>query len=152
MPNHNCRQKWQVTQMLASATSQWGLGREVQAASTVLRVRTRPQWPVENLRELIWDSDSNSGIARETKNTFPVKGSNATRCLLACSQNKGLSNYQRRANRLPYKCPLAPEAEGRCAPARAKGTLAAILAPETASSTKLWAGSQLLTISSWDPG
>ena len=29
---------------------------------------------------------------------------------------------------------------------------AAISAPETASSTKLWAGSQLLTMSSWDPG
>ena len=29
---------------------------------------------------------------------------------------------------------------------------AAISAPETAFSTKLWAGSQLLTMSSWDPG
>ena len=32
----------EVAQMLTSATSEQGLGREAQAASSVLRVRTRP--------------------------------------------------------------------------------------------------------------
>ena len=39
-----------AAQRLASPTSKWGLGREVQAA--LLRVRTRPEWPEGNLREL----------------------------------------------------------------------------------------------------
>ena len=34
-----------VAQMLVSATSKWGLGREAQAASLVLRARTRPECP-----------------------------------------------------------------------------------------------------------
>ena len=38
------------------------------------------------------------GIAREKKN-FPTKSSNLRHCL-ACSQNKGLSEYQRRASQL----------------------------------------------------
>ena len=41
-----------VAQMLTSATSEQGLGREAQAASSVLRVRTRPECPEDNLREL----------------------------------------------------------------------------------------------------
>ena len=40
----------EVAQMLASATSKWGLNREVLAA--LLRVRTRPECPEDNLREL----------------------------------------------------------------------------------------------------
>ena len=39
-----------VAQMLAYATSKWGLNREVQAA--LLRVRTGPECPEGNLREL----------------------------------------------------------------------------------------------------
>ena len=35
---------------LASTTSKWGLGREAQAA--LLRVRTGPECPEDNLREL----------------------------------------------------------------------------------------------------
>ena len=42
----------EVAQMLTSATSEQGLGREAQAASSVLRVRTRPECPEDNLREL----------------------------------------------------------------------------------------------------
>ena len=40
----------EAAQMLASATSKQGLGREVRAA--LLRVRTRPECPQDNLREL----------------------------------------------------------------------------------------------------
>ena len=40
----------EVAQMLASGTSKWGLNREAQ--TTLLRVRTRPECPEGNLREL----------------------------------------------------------------------------------------------------
>ena len=40
----------EVAQMLVSATSQWGLNREERAA--LLRVRTWPECPEGNLREL----------------------------------------------------------------------------------------------------
>ena len=40
----------EVAQMLPSATSEWGLNREVQAA--LLRIRTGPECPENNLREL----------------------------------------------------------------------------------------------------
>ena len=40
----------EVAQMLPSATSEWGLNREVQAA--LLRIRTGPKCPENNLREL----------------------------------------------------------------------------------------------------
>ena len=53
----------EVVQTLASTTSKQGLNREVQAA--MLRVRTGPECPEDNLRELMWDSNPNCGIARE---------------------------------------------------------------------------------------
>ena len=40
----------EVAQTLVSATSKWGLNREAQVA--LLRVRTRPECPEGNLREL----------------------------------------------------------------------------------------------------
>ena len=40
----------EVAQTLPSATSKWGLNREARAA--LLRVRTRPECPEKNLREL----------------------------------------------------------------------------------------------------
>ena len=40
----------EVAQMLASATSKWGLNREARAA--LLMERTRPECPEDNLREL----------------------------------------------------------------------------------------------------
>ena len=40
----------EVVQTLTSATSKWGLNREAQAA--LLRVRTGPECPEGNLREL----------------------------------------------------------------------------------------------------
>ena len=53
----------EVPQTLASTTSKQGLNREVWAA--LLRVRTRPECPEGNLRELTWGSNINCGIARE---------------------------------------------------------------------------------------
>ena len=50
-----------------SATSKWGLGREVQVASLVLRVKGQPECPQDNLRELMRDSNPICGIAWETK-------------------------------------------------------------------------------------
>ena len=93
----------EVTQKLTSATSKQRLNWEAQAA--LLRVRTGPECLEDNLRELTWDSNPNHGIARERikkkereRENFPVKSSNLRHCQ-ARSQNKGLSEYQRRASR-----------------------------------------------------
>ena len=43
----------EVAQKLASTTSKLGLGREAQATSSVLRVKTGPECPEDNLRELM---------------------------------------------------------------------------------------------------
>ena len=51
--------------MLAPATSKQGLDREAQAA--LLRVRTGPDCPEGNLRELIWASKPGCGIATMQK-------------------------------------------------------------------------------------
>ena len=48
-------------QMPASATSKQGLGREAQSA--LLRVRTGPECPEGNLRELTRESNPDCGIA-----------------------------------------------------------------------------------------
>ena len=78
-----------------------------------------------------------------------MKSSNL-RCNLACSQYKGLREYQRGASQL-WTGPFPHwRQRGRRATARVVRQRA-ILAPEKASSTKLCAGSQLLTTSSWDP-
>ena len=44
----------EAAQKPTSATSKWGLGREAWAA--LLRVRTGPECPKGNLRELTWAS------------------------------------------------------------------------------------------------
>ena len=49
--------------MLTSATSKRGLDREAPAA--LLRVRTGPEFPEGNLRELTRDSNPDYGITRE---------------------------------------------------------------------------------------
>ena len=91
----------EVAQMLATATSEWELVREVQAASSILRVRAGSEWPEDNLREVTWASNPNCGIDREReerrrrKRTFPWK---ALTHSLAHSQNKGLSECQKRAS------------------------------------------------------
>ena len=53
----------EVSQKLKSTTSKWGLNWEVQAA--LLRVRTGPECPEDNLRELRSGSTPNCGMARE---------------------------------------------------------------------------------------
>ena len=141
----------EVAQTLPSAGSEWGLNREGRVA--LLRVRTRPEWHEDNLRELMWDNTPKCGLAREGKTrererTFLQK---AIRHNLARSQNKGLNEYQGRASWLQTGSSHHQRQKGRQVTARAR-RWGAILAPETASSTKLWAGSQLLIKSSWGPG
>ena len=55
----------EAAQTPASATSKRGLGREAQAA--VLRVRTGPECPEGNLRELTWASKPDCGKATTGK-------------------------------------------------------------------------------------
>ena len=55
----------EAAQMLASATSKRGLGREARAA--LLKVRTRPECPEGNVRELTWASKPDCGIATTRK-------------------------------------------------------------------------------------
>ena len=59
MPNGNSP-SGEAVQTPAPATSKRGLGREARAA--VLRVRTRPECPEGNLRELTWASKPDCGI------------------------------------------------------------------------------------------
>ena len=72
----------------------------------MLRERTAPECPDDNLRELMWDSNLNCGIARKEKQrNFPRKALTPN---LAHSRNKGLSKYQRRASWLhtgPFPLP-----------------------------------------------
>ena len=51
----------EAAQTLTSPTSKWGLDREVWAA--LHRVRTGPEYPEGNLKELAWDSNPDCGIA-----------------------------------------------------------------------------------------
>ena len=60
MPNGNSPSR-EAGQTPAPATSKQGLSREAQAA--LLRVRTRPECPKGNLRELTWASKPDRGIA-----------------------------------------------------------------------------------------
>ena len=60
MPNGNSSNR-EAAQTSASATSKRRLGREAWAA--LLRVRTGPECPEGNLRELTWASKPDCGIA-----------------------------------------------------------------------------------------
>ena len=64
MPNSNSP-SGEAVQMPAFAISKWGLGREAQAA--LLRVRTGPECPEDNLRELTRDSKPDCGITTMRK-------------------------------------------------------------------------------------
>ena len=64
MPNSNSPSR-EVAQTPAPTTSKQGLSREAWAA--LLRVRTRPECPKDNLRELTWASKPDSGIAAMRK-------------------------------------------------------------------------------------
>ena len=64
MPNGKSSSR-EAVQMPVPATSKWGLGREARAA--LLRVRTRPECPRSNLRELTWASKPDCGLATTRK-------------------------------------------------------------------------------------
>ena len=64
MPNGNCP-SGAAAQTPAPAASKRGLGREAHAA--LLRVRTGPECPEGNLRELTWESKPHWGIATTQK-------------------------------------------------------------------------------------
>ena len=88
----------QITLLTATPSREvaWALAEQV-GAGCVLRVRTGPEYPEDNLREPMWESNPNCGIAREKRKkrdreNFPAKSSNLRHCR-ACSQNKGLSKY-----------------------------------------------------------
>ena len=57
----------EAAQKFTSGSSEWGLGREAWADSSVLRVRTRLECPEDNLRELMRHNNPNLGIANETR-------------------------------------------------------------------------------------
>ena len=76
----------EVAQRLTSDTSYWGLGTEAWAASTVLRVKTEREHLEDNWREIMWDSNPNRGITRETKK----------------KKKKEIETFQRRASQLQY--------------------------------------------------
>ena len=64
MPNGNFPSR-EAAQTPIPTTSKPGLGREARAA--LLRVRTRPECPESNLRELTWASKPDCGIATTRK-------------------------------------------------------------------------------------
>ena len=64
MPKGNSPSR-EAAQMPSPATSKQGLGREVWAA--LLRVRTGPECPEDNLRELTRDSKPDCGITTMRK-------------------------------------------------------------------------------------
>ena len=94
-----------TAQTPASATSKWGLDRE--AGATLLRLRTSPECPKGNLRELTRDSNP------KLWDSYPVKSPNL-RHRQACSQNKGLS----RASQLWTSPSPTGDRQGRAAIAK----------------------------------
>ena len=62
MPNGNSPSREAAP---VSATSKQGLGSETWAA--LFRIRTRPECPEGNLRELTWDSKPDCGITTKPK-------------------------------------------------------------------------------------
>ena len=77
----------EAAQTPASATSNRGLGREVQAA--LLKIRTGPECPEGNLRELTWARKPDCKIATT------CKASPNLRHHQAHAQNKGLNRDSR---------------------------------------------------------
>ena len=89
MPKSNSQQK---STLDAFTTSKWGRNGEERGA--LLRVRTGPECPEGNRRELLWDSSLNCGIAKERENV------NRSKHTASHSQNKGSEQVQRRASLL----------------------------------------------------
>ena len=59
------KSQWRISATPVSTTSKRGLGREARAA--LLKVRTGPECPEGNLRELTWASKPDCGIATTLK-------------------------------------------------------------------------------------
>ena len=97
----------------------------------------------------LWDSQREEKKRTETqRENFPTRSSNLRHCR-AAHRKKDWANTR---GDLAEDQPIPRQRQGgKWATARA-GRRGANLAPEMASSTKLRAGSQLLTKSSWDPG
>ena len=135
-----------AAQTLSSPTSKQGLNREVWAA--LLRVRTRPECPENNLSELTWDINPDWGIAqregeKNERGNSPAKSPNL-RHRQARSQNKGLNN---RASRLQ----TGPFPHQRQAGKDSESQKGAIAAPERHHLPNCKEAS-LLTKTSWDSG
>ena len=99
------------------------------------------------------DSNPIRGFPWEDKKTKIFLWKDLTTSLwpLVSSQNKRLTEYQRRASQLPDRAFRLQRQRGRQVVTRAgRQGVAAVLDLETASSTKLRAGSQLLTSSYWN--
>ena len=77
----------EAAQMLAPATTKWGLGREAQDAS--LKVRIWPECPKRYLSKLNWATKPDCGI------TTTRKASPNLRHCQARTQNKGLNRDSR---------------------------------------------------------
>ena len=82
MPNGNSPSR-EAVQTPAPTTCKTGLGREIRVA--LLRVRTGPECPEGNLRELTWASKPDFGIATTHKASLNLRHRQA------CAQNKGLN-------------------------------------------------------------
>ena len=80
MPNRNSQQKSSPD----AHVCQQRAGAEQGGAGCMLKVRMGPEYPEDNLRELMWDSNPNCGIARERgkKENVPLKSSKAEPHLL----------------------------------------------------------------------
>ena len=82
--------------MLTTATSKWGLNGEERAE--LLRVRTGPECPEGNWRELMWDSNLNYGIARERQKITWQKALTGHCCASPFAEQRKGWEFQRRAS------------------------------------------------------
>ena len=129
MPKSNSQQK--STPNVHIHHQQVGAERRGAGEEALLRVRTGPECPEGNWRELMWDSNLNCGIARRRINLWKAL-TKGTVCHL---ENKGRTEqFQKRASTLQ----TPPEAGGRMKGKGANST------PETASPTKMQTGFQYI--------
>ena len=108
----------------------------------MLRVRTGPVCPEDNLRVLPRDSNTNCGIVRERgkkreRENLPVKSSKAQP---GSSQNRGLSEHQRRASGCGPAQPSLKTSRWATARAGRKGEIFAIAKHLVACVARTWEG------------
>ena len=149
MPNCNCQWRSSPDACGHHQPARAGQG----GTGCMLRVRTTPECPEDNLKELTWDSNPNCGIAREREKkkgerTFPRKA--LTKAQLGLLTEQRIEWHQRRASQLWTGPPLleAERQAGGSQSHKSRGNLS----PRNTSSAKLLGRSQLLTKSSWDTG